>query len=154
NAFPERHLGLRTANDEALPASRVAHWGARAEEWLGVDAILQIARCAPALEIAGEREAPRAATRVRTPLAPDDALHFYYEDSLRRLEAAGAELVRFSVVNDARLPADVYGVYLGGGYPEAHARAIAANESMRASIASFAGPIYGECGGLMVLARS
>jgi cobyrinic acid a,c-diamide synthase len=51
----------------------------------------------------------------------------------------------------------VDGIWLGGGYPEAHAAALAANAPMRASIRSFAlqgGPVYAECGGLMYLARS
>src|SRR5207302_295870 len=77
-----------------------------------------------------------------------------YDDNLARLGALGAELVPFSPIADAALP-DVDGVYLGGGYPEAHAAALAANAPMRASLRAFAergGPVYAECGGLMYLA--
>ncbi len=51
----------------------------------------------------------------------------------------------------------VDGIYIGGGYPEAHAAALAANRSMRASLREHAAggmPIYAECGGLMYLAEA
>jgi len=155
-AFPERHLGLRTADRDAVPEALLAAWGARVEQWLDVDQILAIARRAPALPVI--EDAPVAAAvarRCRIGLALDEAFHFYYDDNLRRLEQLGAELVRFSPVHDVRIP-DVDGLYLGGGYPEVHAAALAANQTMRADVAAFAAagrPIYAECGGLMYLAR-
>ncbi len=155
-SFPERHLGLRTADEETLPDALLEEWGARAEEWLRIDALLAIARAAPPLEARAPAQIPARATRCRIGVARDEAFHFYYEDNLRRLEALGAELVHFSPVHDVALP-HVDGLYLGGGYPEAHAAALAANASMRADIAAFAerdGPVYAECGGLMYLART
>src|SRR5262249_31121604 len=76
--------------------------------------------------------------------------------NLRRLEALGAELVRFSPIRAERLP-DVDGIYLGGGYPQAHAAALARHEGLREAIARFAEagrPIYAECRGLMYLTRA
>ncbi|WP_437689860.1 cobyrinate a,c-diamide synthase [Sorangium sp. So ce176] len=175
-SFPERHLGLRTADEAALPEERFDHWGAQAEAWIGLDALLEIARSAPALPQAAEATAPAAEAapvaaaagagtaasggaqqrRVRLGVAFDEAFHFYYADNLRRLEAAGAELVRFSPLRDARLP-EVDALYLGGGYPEAHAERLAENAGLRAEIRAFAGrggPIYAECGGLMYLTEA
>jgi cobyrinic acid a,c-diamide synthase len=150
-AFPERHLGLRTADRAAIPDEQLAAWGARLAEWCSPDAFLELARAAPALPIAAAPAiAPAAAPRCRIGVARDDAFHFYYDDNLRRLVELGAELVDFSPLADRALPA-VDGLYLGGGYPEVHAAALADNRAMRAAVRDFAGPIYAECGGLMYL---
>jgi cobyrinic acid a,c-diamide synthase len=154
--FPERHLGLVTASDAALPETRLAAWARLAEAWLDVDALLAAARGAPPLELPAGVATPAAAPRCRIGLAHDEAFHFYYEDNLARLAALGATLVRFSPLRDAALPA-VDGLYLGGGYPEEHAPALAANGAMRAAIRVFVAsgrPVYAECGGLMALARA
>ncbi|WP_242393217.1 cobyrinate a,c-diamide synthase [Anaeromyxobacter oryzisoli] len=159
-AFPERHLGLVSVA-EALPGATVAAWAALAEEWLEVDALLALARSAPPLErpdrAASAPAAPVAGRpRCRIGVAWDEAFHFYYADNLARLEALGAELVRFSPLHDAA-PPPVDGLYLGGGYPEEHAAALSANEGMRRAIRALAAagrPIYAECGGLMYLASA
>ncbi|HEX4446360.1 MAG TPA: cobyrinate a,c-diamide synthase [Polyangiaceae bacterium] len=155
HAFPERHLGLRRADEATLPSALLDHWGALAEEWFDLDAILGVARSSPDLGLAPEHTTKTVGVRCRLGIARDEAFHFYYEDNLRRLESLGAELVPFSPVHDAGLP-EVDGLYLGGGYPEAHAAALAANTPMREAVARFAragGPVYAECGGLMYLTR-
>jgi len=151
--FPERHLGLRQADERTVPEAVLAGWGERAAGWLDLDHVLEIARSAPPLAVEAERATAGVARRCKIAIAEDDAFSFYYEDNLRRLEALGAELVRFSPIRDARLP-DADGLYVGGGYPEAHAAALSANRSMLESIRAFAArdrPIYAECGGLMYL---
>jgi cobyrinic acid a,c-diamide synthase len=156
HAFPERHLGLRTADEESVPAALLDHWGALAEAWFALDAILDIARSSPVLVVEAPPAGPPVAVRCRLGIARDEAFHFYYEDNLRRLEALGAELVPFSPLRDETLP-EVDGLYLGGGYPEVHAAALAANTSMKSAVARFAhegAPVYAECGGLMYLTRA
>jgi cobyrinic acid a,c-diamide synthase len=154
--LPERHLGLVRADERSVPEALLTELGARAAEWCDLDAIVEIGRRAAALpaESAGEASSGGACSRCRIGIAFDEAFHFYYEDNLRRLEALGAELVRFSPVRDRRLP-PVDGLYLGGGYPEVHAEALSANRSMHEDVRAFAAagrPIYAECGGLMYLA--
>jgi cobyrinic acid a,c-diamide synthase len=154
--FPERHLGLRSADSDSIPDAAFAGWSQRAAEWLDLDAIIALARSAPALPQAAEDSTPeRRPLQCRIGIARDDAFHFYYEDNLRRLESLGAELIYFSPVKDRGLPhAD--GMYIGGGYPEVLAPELAANHAMLDGIRKFAArgaPIYAECGGLMYLAE-
>ncbi|MGZ3407532.1 MAG: cobyrinate a,c-diamide synthase, partial [Polyangia bacterium] len=152
-AFPERHLGLLTAPQTTNDRCDVDAWGRTFAEWNDVDALLALARRAPDLTLPTP-PTEKLARRCRIAVARDAAFHFYYEDNLARLESLGAELVPFSPLADERAPA-ADGVYLGGGYPEAHAAALAANRSMRASLRAYADsgmPFYAECGGLMYLA--
>jgi cobyrinic acid a,c-diamide synthase len=156
HGFPERHLGLFTADDARVPEALLEHWGATATTWCAIDALVALARTASPLTAPVEDAPAAASTRCRIGLAYDEAFHFYYADNLARLEAQGAELVRFSPLHDASLP-DVDGLYLGGGYPEAHAGALSANTAMRDAVRAFAArdaPVYAECGGLMYLTRA
>src|SRR5690606_10250456 len=70
---------------------------------------------------------------------------------------AGAELVAFDALRDEHLPPDLDGLFVGGGFPEAHMAALEANGTLRAEIrAAIEGglPTYAECGGLMYLSRA
>src|SRR5207247_2128323 len=84
--------------------------------WNDVDAFVSLARSAPPLAAAATIDAPTPsadAAKCRIGIARDAAFHFYYDDNLARLRALGAELVPFSPLADAAVPAvDV--VYLGG----------------------------------------
>ena len=149
-AVTERHLGLLPADEATVDAVADA-----AAEYVDLEAVLHIARTAPPLVVAGSSAFPPMplAPSVRIGVARDEAFSFYYQDALEMLEAHGAQLVSFSPLRDADLP-PVDGVYLGGGYPEAHAEGLAANRSMRQTIAATVGdglPIYAECGGLLYL---
>ena len=70
------------------------------------------------------------------------------------LRENGVTIVWFSPIHDEVLPQNIDGILLGGGYPELHARALAANEKMRKAIRDSitAGmPSVAECGGFMYL---
>ena len=86
-------------------------------------------------------------------VARDAAFCFIYTANLDCLRALGAELVFFSPLADAALPA-CDAVWIPGGYPELHARTIATNTALRDSLAAHiaAGkPVWAECGGMMAL---
>ena len=98
-----------------------------------------------------------AGEHVRIGVARDRAFCFYYEDSLELLRRLGAELVPFSPLSDERLPEDLHGLYLGGGYPELYAERLEANAAIRASIRATVErglPCVAECGGFMYLTQS
>lgn len=153
-----RHLGLVTAGDIADAASRLDALA----DWL--EAACDIGALAESLPRVRLPEAAPPATapapgreKIRIGLAQDRAFCFYYEENLRRLREAGAELIAFSPLTDARLPEGLDGLYIGGGYPELWAETLAANSAMRHDIADYcrAGrPVLAECGGFMYLMES
>lgn len=89
---------------------------------------------------------------VKIGVAMDNAFCFYYEENLEVLRELGAELVPFSPVRDEKLPKEIAGIYLGGGYPETYERELSENTKMKQAIqqAVEAGmPVIAECGGFM-----
>ncbi len=162
----ERHLGLTTPGDMAALQEKLAAIGAKVAAGVDLERLLAIAKAAPALPASegqgasgadGAHAADDGGGDVRIAIAQDAAFCFYYPDDLERFAAEGAALVPFSPISDARLPEGIHGLFLGGGFPETHMAALAANRAMRESIARAiaAGlPAYAECGGLMYLSRS
>ncbi|GJL57247.1 MAG: cobyrinate a,c-diamide synthase [Nitrospirales bacterium] len=157
-SIPDRHLGLRTAL-EGSGTEWYAKLGQLASATVDLVRVEQFAQSSPEMLITNSgipAENIRRVTRsVRVGVAVDPAFCFYYLENLQLLEKAGAELVRFSPINDPSLP-EVDLVYLGGGYPEIYADCLQRNVTMRQSIQAFAargGVIYAECGGLMYLAK-
>lgn len=151
--LPSRHLGLVTADREILKAEVIDKLADICEQNIDIDALIELASKASAIDVENE-QVTNSAKSVRLGIARDAAFHFYYPDNLEALQRHGCELIGFSPINDASLPADLDGLYIGGGYPEEFAKELSVNEKMHNSIAEFAGsnkPIYAECGGLMFL---
>lgn len=91
---------------------------------------------------------------IKIAVAKDEAFCFYYEDNLKLLKNLGAELIYFSPIHDSKLPENISGIILGGGYPELFAKEISLNENMKKSIREKIEngiPSLAECGGFMYL---
>jgi len=145
--IPERRLGL-----DRERAGRVREIAAEIADALEPQIDPAVFGAAPQ-GVAPERA---AAGRTAIAVADDPALWFVYPETIEALERAGARAIPFSPLRDAAIPAGAQGLWLGGGYPETHALALAQNEPMRRSVASAvrAGiPVYAECGGMMYLAE-
>ncbi len=151
----ERHLGLVPSNEHAAADAQIQALAAAVGAEVDLPRLATIGSDAPPLAFSRRPDAGPAGPAVRIAVARDAAFGFYYQTDLEALEAAGAELLFFDTLRDARLP-EADGLFIGGGFPETRMQELEANASMRASVrdAIESGlPAYAECGGLMYLAR-
>ncbi len=178
-AFPERHMGLVPTPEHSWANTSIQTISDVVSKYLDLEKILEVAGydgslrseaadvnqsnhielkqqnksqdiaessvCYKKIEISGP--APRIGV-IR-----DSAFQFYYPENLESLTAAGAEIVFTSPLSDKKLP-QIDALYIGGGFPETHAKRLSANITYRNHILELAEQglsIYAECGGLMYL---
>jgi cobyrinic acid a,c-diamide synthase len=156
--FPKRHMGL-VPPPEHPEASRAIEEAARiVAGYVDVDRLWEVAVGAPPLylpemkEVKGDRPVCPAG-QPRIGFIRDSAFWFYYPDNLEALERLGAYLVECSALHDEELP-PLDALYIGGGFPETHAGALAANNGFQRSLREAVErglPVYAECGGLIYL---
>jgi cobyrinic acid a,c-diamide synthase len=152
--LPSRHLGLMTAEEVDLSQEYLDHLVEVIRGSIDLGVLWAAASSGEIID--RPAKAPAMAPSVRIAVARDAAFCFVYECNLRLLTEAGAELVEFSPLADASLPEGISGIYLPGGYPEVHAKDLAANTAMLDAVrgAVEAGmPVYAECGGFIYLTR-
>lgn len=159
-AIPSRHLGLVTADDNPLSGEFTGRLADMAERCLDLDRLAGLQIHPPPLPCPAPEQVriappdPGKIAPVSIAVARDAAFCFLYDDNLRLLREAGAELVFFSPLYDQSLPADTNGIYLPGGYPELYAGQLAGNGSMKSAIRAAVAadvPVYAECGGFVYL---
>jgi len=160
-AVPSRHLGLIPAAElGADAAAAVSALTAAVASGVDLEAVLRLAQTASALPDTADISAERTvvtAPRPRIAVAGGAAFTFGYAEHPELLAAAGAEVVTFDPLRDEKLPDDVHGLVIGGGFPEEHAADLSANASLRAEVAALAragAPVVAECAGLLYLSRS
>ncbi|MBG0790663.1 MAG: cobyrinate a,c-diamide synthase [Desulfovibrionaceae bacterium] len=150
-AAESRHLGLVTPDRDGPDMDRYQRLGDWVEKGVSVDGLLA---ALPDVETTPPFTPVPQLPKVSVGLARDNAFCFYYEENLHLLREAGARLVEFSPLADTRLPDELDGLYLGGGYPELYAFELGQNNKLRREIKEFCEsgrPVYAECGGFMYL---
>lgn len=150
-SLPERHLGLHLAAEITDLDDRIF----AASKALTDSGDLALPPNVSFDDPAHNASNPLLAGKIIA-IARDAAFCFIYPANTDCLEALGATLTYFSLLNDSSLPeADAY--WIPGGYPELHLDSIQQNTEMRASLAKAVAdnkPILAECGGMMVLGET
>ena len=166
--LPERHLGLTVATEvvdatqrldmaaDALSTTPLGQMTLNDLQRWAVDFANPGEAAQVALESAMHNALPTSVFTLQgktIAIARDAAFCFIYAANLDTLRALGAELVFFSPLADAVLPA-CDALWIPGGYPELHAQTLAANTALKICIAAHIAadkPVWAECGGMMVL---
>jgi len=154
--LPERHLGLVQASEVK---EELEERFAAGVEWLqtSIDnkllSLPPIVEFYPANEKANDKQENIEGLLANKTIAVarDAAFSFIYTANIQLLETMGAKVVFFSPLKDQTLPiADA--LWLPGGYPELHSKALSENTAMRVSIHQFfqqGKAVLAECGGLL-----
>ncbi len=182
--FPERHMGLVPTPEHHWAGESVDAAAQIASDHIDLDAIYERIQGLPPLDTEdrglgtdyrkqksedrsqksevsiqkAEDSGQITSTEIEKPkigIIKDSAFQFYYPENIDALESAGAKTVMINALTDKTLPA-LDALYIGGGFPETHAKELAENESFRKELKALAEenlPIYAECGGLMYLGQ-
>ena len=162
--FPERHMGLLPTPEHDWAKDSIQAASQLAARYLDLEALASVAGNAGPLPVSAALQerilAKEESLRHSDPqlqpkigIIKDSAFQFYYPENIEALETAGAETIVMSPLDSDTIPL-IDALYIGGGFPETHARELARNVAFREQLKSLAKdglPIYAECGGLMYL---
>jgi cobyrinic acid a,c-diamide synthase len=172
--FPERHLGLVPTPEHGCAMEAVDDAARIAARCLDLDALAEISCNASSLPVPDvplkkfryndhvQNSLPVDAkpgsdsirhSKPKIGIIRDSAFQFYYPENIEALQAAGAETLIISPFTSNSV-STVDALYIGGGFPETHARELANNVRFKKQLKELAQgglPIYAECGGLMYL---
>ena len=163
--FPGRHMGLVPPQEHLGASQAIDEASGIVARYIDIEKVWEIASGSPPLylpDLNREEACPdrgREGWPIYTSRQPrigfirDSAFWFYYPDNLEALEKLGACIVECNALDDEELP-PLDALYIGGGFPETHAEALAANCGFRRSLRDAVErglPVYAECGGLVYL---
>jgi len=169
--FPERHMGLVPAPEHGLSAEAVSDAETIVNKYVDLETLIKIAGEAPAVptlrkdlskQSVSDRRSQIREVKTEIKATPkigiirDSAFQFYYPDNIEALISEGAEVVYLSPFESDSMPR-LDALYIGGGFPETHVKALSDNRRFRKHLKALAEddlPIYAECGGLMYLGEA
>ena len=161
NLFPERHMGLVPCQEREHSEKSVVWAKEAVEKGIDLEAIMDVAKSAGKIETDLQEEGTMHSSismdkRPRIGFILDRSFWFYYPENLEILEKMGAQLVKIDSISNHEIP-PLDALYIGGGFPECQAGALADNKAFLMSLKDSIEkgmPVYAECGGLMYLGES
>ncbi len=161
--LPMRHLGVTPADEHPEALAALKQLASLLETSADLERIKQIAYAQPPLALSRyvepwsppRAEGPCGDNRPTIGVIKDAAFQFYYPENLEALESAGGRIIFLNSLSDSDFP-ELNALYVGGGFPETHARELEKNRNFRKGLKKAIEkglPVYAECGGLMYLGR-
>jgi len=160
--FPERHMGLVPTFEHDWATESVEAAAGIASTYIDLDRLFSVAKegsFKTSLSGTAEDKASHFRTAENAPrigIVKDSAFQFYYPENIEALQEAGSTTILLNALTDSSIK-EVDALYIGGGFPETHADALAGNtgfrEDVKASVENGL-PVYAECGGLMYLGEN
>ena len=152
--LPRRHLGLVQADENTDLEKFLDGAAALIDQHVDLEALQKLA-ARPLLS--HSEAAPFVFPGRHLAVASDAAFTFCYPHLEQNWQEAGLEISRFSPLADEAPNADADFIYLPGGYPELHLPTLSKSFNCFAALQAAKAkhvPIYGECGGYMVMGES
>lgn len=151
----ERHLGLIPSNESNNTNELINNMRDMMLEHIDFKMLNDICQTKnSAISIPATTNTPK--TTLKIAIAQDSSFGFYYAQDLEQFRKLGVELIIISILDDLKLPDNIDGLFIGGGFPETHFQQISENQSMLKSIKNKLEdglPCYAECGGMMILTK-
>lgn len=156
-----RNLGLITADEIKDIKYKIKGLANLAEKYIDLDGLFELSKTAPNINLNQNSEDINSVvfdkssdSNLRIAVSKDNAFCFMYEENIELLEELGCEILYFSPLKDEKLPENISGLYLCGGYPELYTEELSKNRNLCNEIKELMNkgiPTIAECGGFMYL---